>query len=144
MAHYVEGNWLILMRKTVLSLALAIAIIVTLASVAVADRPVKAARYRVRHGGRVALVYFERKGTFERFNSSKAERLESNLAWVDHTKPFRAQVDIAFAGERRILLITSTYTGRWFCTVTDGGGDQTAGSGRSFGSVDTKSECTGS
>ena len=106
--------------------------------------PRRDARYRVRHGGRVALDYFERKGTFERFNSTKAERLESNLAWIDHREPVDgAQVDIAFTGERRLLLITRTLGGRWFCTVTSGSGEQTAGRGRSFASVDRKRECVG-
>jgi hypothetical protein len=92
----------------------------------------------------VVLTYFERKGTFERFNRSKANRLEPNLAWVDHQEPVDGgQVDIAFGGARRLLLITRTLGGRWFCTVTTGSGNQTAGAGASFGSVDTKSECIG-
>jgi hypothetical protein len=106
--------------------------------------PVKDARYRVRHGGKVALRYFDRKGTFERFNSSKADRLEPNLAWVDHREPTDGgQVDIAFSGARRLLLITRTLGGRWFCTVPTGSGNQTAGAGASFSSVDTTRECIG-
>jgi hypothetical protein len=123
------------------SVALALVLALTTAMAAEAG-PAKDARYRVRHGGKVALTYFEREGTFERFNSRKADRLEPNLGWIDHREPTDgAQVDIAFTGERRLLLITRTLGGRWFCTVTSGSGDQTAGDGGSFESVDTKSEC---
>ena len=96
------------------------------------------------HGGKVALQFFERKATFEGFNSRKAKRLEPNLAWVDDRRPRTAQVDIAFAGRRRLLLITRVPEGRWFCTVTRGSGSQTAGDGPSFVSVDTKNECINS
>jgi hypothetical protein len=129
------------MRRIGTTFALVVVFVITTATVSFADRPVKDARYRVRHGGKVALSYFEKQGTFEGFNSRKAERLESNLAWVDHQKPQRAQVDIAFTGERRLLLITRTLAGRRFCTVTTGSGTQTAGSGDSFRSVDTNREC---
>jgi hypothetical protein len=123
--------------------ALATMLALTLATAAEAG-PVKDARYRVRHGGKVALRYFERKGTFERFNSGKADRLEPNLAWVDHREPTDGgQVDIEFSGARRLLLITRTLGGRWFCTVTTRSGDQTAGAGASLSSIDTKSECIG-
>jgi hypothetical protein len=102
----------------------------------------QAARYRVRHGGKVALDYFESERTFEGFDSRKAKRLESNLEWIDHRRPTDgAQVDVAFTGERRLLLITRTLGGRWFCTVTSGDGTQTAGRGPSFSSVDSKREC---
>ena len=131
------------MRRFGLITTLAVVLlVVAITTAAVADRPKKAARYRVRHGGKVALAYFERRHTFERFNSQKAARLEPNLSWVDGETPHRGQVDIAFTGERRLLLITSTYTGRWFCTVTSGGGKQRSGSGQSFQSVDSKQECT--
>ena len=128
------------MRRFGLITTLALVLLVVAATAASAG-PAKAARYRVRHGGKVALEYFERRHTFERFNSQKAARLEANLGWVDGDKPHRGQVDIAFTGERRLLLITSTWTGRWFCTVTTGGGNQTAGNGDTFQSVDTKREC---
>jgi hypothetical protein len=127
--------------KPVLGIALVAALSFVTATASFADQPVKDARYRVRHGGKVALGYFERKGTFERFNSRKAARLESNLAWVDHREPKAAQVDIAFRGQHRLLLITRTPAGRWFCTVTTGSGNQTTGTGDSFRSVDTKREC---
>jgi hypothetical protein len=131
------------MRRFELVVAITTTLALTLATAAEAG-PVKDARYRVRHGGKVALRYFERKGTFERFNSSKADRLETNLAWVHHREPSDGgQVDIAFAGPRRLLLITRTLGGRWFCTVTSGSGDRTAGAGVSFSSVDTKRACTG-
>jgi hypothetical protein len=128
------------MSRFAASVALAVVLSLTMATGAQAG-PVKDARYRVRHGGKVALPYFGRKGTFERFNSRKADRLESNLAWIDHRQPADgAQVDIAFTGERRLLL-TRTLGGRWFCTVTSGSVKQRAGSGDSFESVDTKNEC---
>jgi hypothetical protein len=129
--------------RPVLGIALVAALSFMTATASSADQPVKDARYRVRHGGKVALTYFDRKGTFERFNSRKAHRLEPNLAWIDHREPTDgAQVDIAFRGERRLLLITRTVAGRWFCTVTTGSGNQTAGGGNSFGSVDTKRGCS--
>jgi hypothetical protein len=125
-----------------LSTTLAVALAVMTVTAASAEGPIKDARYRVRHGGRVALDYFERKGSFEGFNSRKAERLESNLAWVDHRKPTDgAQVDIALTGKHRLLLITRTLVSRWFCTVTHGSGRQISGRGQSFRSVDTKREC---
>ena len=131
------------MRRFGLVVAITTALLLTLATAGVAG-PVKDARYRVRQGGKVALRYFDRKGTFERFNSSKAGRLEPNLAWVDRREPADGgQVDIAFGGARRLLLITRTLGGRWFCTVTTGRGNQTAGAGASFSSLDTKSECIG-
>ena len=116
-------------RGTGPRITLAVALSVVMATTALADQPVEAARYRVRHGGRVSLEYFEREHTFERFNSRKAARLDSNLAWVDDEKPHRGQVDIAFTGQRRLLLITQTPDGRWFCSVTSGGGDQETGAG---------------
>jgi hypothetical protein len=130
------------MSRPGLSIALAVALAVTTTTSAPAG-PLKDARYRVRHGGKVALDYFATKGTFDRFNSREAERLESNLAWIDHREPTDgAQVDIAFTGKQRLLLITRTLAGRWFCTIMRGrGGTQTLGSARSFQSVDTKREC---
>jgi hypothetical protein len=127
--------------KPVLGVSLVAALWFMTATVSFADQPETDARYRVRHGGKVALSYFERKGTFERFNSRKAHRIEPNLAWVDHREPKAAQVDIAFRGERRLLLITRTVAGRCFCTVTSGSGSQIAGAGDSFRSVDTQREC---
>jgi hypothetical protein len=129
-------------RGTGYRVTLAIALSVVLATAAYADRPARDARYRVRHGGKVALEYFGRERTFEGFDSHKAARLEPNLGWVDGEKPHRSQVDIVSAGARRLLLITETPSGRWFCSVTTGGGDQDAGSGRSFASLDTTNECT--
>jgi hypothetical protein len=129
------------MSRFSLSVALALVLAITTAIGAEAG-PARDARYRVRHGGKVALTYFQRKGSFERFNSDKADRLEPNLAWIDHDEPTdAAQVDIAFTGERRLLLITRTLGGRWFCTVTSGSGEQRAGHGDSFESVDMKREC---
>ncbi len=132
------------MLRSGLIIIVAVALAITSASAALADRPVKDARYRVRHGGTVAIEYFESKRTFEGFDSRKAKHLESNLGWIDHRRPTDgAQVDIAFAGARRLLLVTRTLDGPWFCTVTSGSGTQIPGSGRSFHSVDTKRECIG-
>ena len=69
-----------MVRGTGYRIVLAIALSIVMATAALADQPAKAARYRVQHGGRVSLEYFEREHTFERFNSRKAARLESNLA----------------------------------------------------------------
>jgi hypothetical protein len=129
------------MSRRTLGIVLAVALVVTMATTA-SSGPIQDARYRVRHGGKVALDYFERRATFERFNSRKAERLEPNLGWVDRREPTDgAQVDIAFRGPRRLLLITRTLGGRWYCTVTSGGGEQAAGRGDSFRSIGTKREC---
>ena len=130
-----------MVRGTGYRIALAISLSIVMATAAFADQPAKAARYRVQRGGRVSLEYFDREHTFERFNSRKAARLDPNLAWVDDEKPHRGKVDIAFTGQRRLLLITQTPAGRWFCSVTSGGGDQETGSGHRFASVDTNNEC---
>jgi hypothetical protein len=71
------------MWKGLICFILAATVTAASAASARADRPVKDARYRVRHGGKVALQFFERKATFEGFNSRKAKRLEPNLAWAD-------------------------------------------------------------
>jgi hypothetical protein len=121
-------------------LAVALAIMTTTA--ASASQEERNARYRVRHGGRVAFHYFERKGSFETFTSRKADRLEPNIGWIDHREPTDAgHVDIEFAGKHRILLITRTLGGRWFCTITRGSGDRTLGRGSSFESVNTRQAC---
>lgn len=125
-----------------IGLVLVLVLSATMTPTALADAPVRDAHYRVRHGGKVAIGYFEEQGSFERFNSRKAARLEPNLGWVDDRRPTDgATVDIAFAGERRLLLITRTLGGRWFCSVTTGSGALTMGRGPSFESVDTKREC---
>jgi hypothetical protein len=131
------------MRRLGLSTAFAVAVVVMTATAATASQETKNARYRVRHGGKVAFHYFERKGSFETFTSRKAERLEPNLGWIDHREPSDAgHVDIEFAGKRRVLLVTRTLSGRWFCSITQGSGDQTRGQGLSFGSVNTMQGCT--
>jgi hypothetical protein len=128
------------MKKSGLTSAIAAALTALTVTVALGG-PAKDARYRVRHGGNVALVYFERRGSFETFTARKAERLEPNIRWIDDRQPAGAQVDIAFAGARRILLVTRTLNGRWLCTVTYGSGDQTAGQGTTFRSVATTHGC---
>jgi hypothetical protein len=132
------------MTRYGLNTALAVALaVMTTSTAASASQETKNARYRVRHGGKVAFHYFERKGSFDTFTSRKADRLEPNLGWIDHREPTDAgHVDIEFAGKHRVLLVTRTLSGRWFCTITRGSGDQTRGQGPSFGSVNTMHGCT--
>jgi hypothetical protein len=68
------------MSRPSLGIVLAVALTVTMATTASAGA-VKDARYRVRHGGKAALKYFERTGTFERFNSRKAGVARRPLRW---------------------------------------------------------------
>jgi hypothetical protein len=136
------GRSLLRRSGRVVALAMLLASIGASNAGAATQAEAESARYRVRHGGKVALDHFESERTFETFDSRAAKRLESNLAWVDRRKPTDGgQVDIAFAGARRLLLITRTLDGTWFCTVTDGSGRQTLGKARSFRWVDTKREC---
>ena len=129
-------------RRQVVALAVIVSLIVC--AVPARATPVREARWRVRHGARVAIEYDDRHGTFHAFTARRAEMLEPELMWEDDGYGLHGEVEITFKDDRKILLITRTPRRfRWFCSLTRGNGDILTNRSRSYAELKRPQLCKG-